>query len=62
MERDTVQAVYRVLDESGIRYRRLNHRAVYTMEEMRALAPEDFHAVAKNLFLRDSKGKRHSSS
>lgn len=51
--------VLQTLAERNIPYQLWEHPAVYTIEEMDALdlpAPE---AVVKNLFLRDSKGRRY---
>lgn len=47
------------LEERGIPFRWVDHPAVYTIEEMEALGLEDMQEIAKNLFLRDAKGKRH---
>lgn len=47
------------LDAQGIPYEKMEHRAVFTMEDMDV---EDIGArggVVKNLFLRDGKGKKH---
>ena len=51
--------VKRFLDEKGIEYTWFDHAAVYTIEEMMALGLEREEDIAKNLFLRDAKGKRH---
>ena len=47
------------LDRMGISYERIDHPALYTMEEMDTLGIFDKGTVGKNLFLRDNKGKRH---
>lgn len=47
------------LDEQGIAYEKLEHKAVFTMEEMDEAGISDKGGVAKNLFLRDGKGKNH---
>lgn len=47
------------LDEKKITYIWKEHQAVYTIEEMLALGLEDEKNMAKNLFLRDQKGKKH---
>lgn len=47
------------LDRMGIPYERIDHPALYTMEEMDALGIFGKGTVGKNLFLRDNKGKRH---
>lgn len=53
------QKVYDALDGSGISYERVDHPAVFTIEEMDALDLPHPGSVVKNLFLRDAKGKRH---
>ena len=47
------------LDKKGITYEWIEHKAVYTIEEMEDLGLENMEDIAKNLFLRDQKGKRH---
>ena len=56
---DKSAAVYEKLSELGIGYERIDHPAVYTMEEMDALGIFEKGIIGKNLFLRDNKGKRH---
>ena len=51
--------LYTVLEELGIQFERVEHVPVYTSEQARALIPINKGASAKNLFLRDRKGKRH---
>lgn len=52
--------VYEELDRLGISYKVIDHPAVFTIEEMDNLEMfRDNPWVAKNLFLRDAKGKRH---
>ena len=53
------QEVRAFLDEKGFAYEWVEHKAVYTIDEMEALGLEDMEDIAKNLFLRDQKGKRH---
>ena len=53
------QEVKAFLEEKGIPFEWVEHKAVYTIEEMEALGLEDMQEIAKNLFLRDQKGKRH---
>lgn len=53
------QEVYGKLAELQIPYRSMEHAAVYTIEEMQALLFPPGAVIAKNLFLRDAKGKRH---
>lgn len=51
--------MYETLARAGVHYQVVEHEPVYTIEEMERL---DFPAgveIAKNLFLRDGKGKRH---
>lgn len=56
---DNSFAVYNRLAELDIPYERVDHFAMYTMEEMSTLGVFDRGIVGKNLFLRDAKGKRH---
>ena len=51
--------IFNILERLFIRYKRVNHPAVYTSEEARRLVPHRPARAAKNLFLRDKKGKRH---
>ncbi|MCD8350753.1 MAG: prolyl-tRNA synthetase associated domain-containing protein [Planctomycetaceae bacterium] len=51
--------VYETLDRLRIPYECIEHEAAYTAEDMAALPFPDDVRIAKNLFLRDSKGKRH---
>ena len=53
------QEVKAFLDEKGLKYEWIEHEAVYTIEDMVRLGLEGNKDVAKNLFLRDQKGKRH---
>lgn len=53
------QFVYNKLSEMEIPYTAIEHSAVYTIEEMKKLDFPENCTVAKNLFLRDAKGKRH---
>ena len=55
----TQQDVYDKLDELQIPFERVEHAAVYTIEDMQALDFPPGATIAKNLFLRDAKGKRH---
>ncbi len=52
-------SVYEKLNGLGINYERIDHPAVYTMDEMYSLGIFDKGVIGKNLFLRDNKGKRH---
>lgn len=53
------QEVKAFLEEKEIPFEWVEHKAVYTIEEMEELGLEDMEDIAKNLFLRDQKGKRH---
>lgn len=53
------KAVTDALDSWNISYEITEHPTVYTIEEMDALGITLKGDVVKNLFLRDSKGKRH---
>lgn len=56
---DKSAAVFERLEKLGINYERVDHPAVYTMEEMDSIGIFNKGVVGKNLFLRDNKGKRH---
>ena len=47
------------LEKENIPFEWVEHKAVFTIEEMEELGLEDMQDIAKNLFLRDQKGKRH---
>jgi Ala-tRNA(Pro) deacylase len=51
--------IYNILSNLSIPYERIDHPAVFTSEEARRLVPQRPAMAAKNLFLRDKKGKRH---
>ena len=53
------QEVKAFLEEKNIPFEWIEHKAVYTIEDMEELGLEDMNETAKNLFLRDQKGKRH---
>lgn len=53
------QAALEWLDNEGVAYEKLEHQAVFTMEEMDAAGITAKGGVCKNLFLRDAKGKNH---
>ena len=53
------QRVYDALDKLGIKYEVVEHEPVHTMEDMDSLGLPEKGTLCKNLFLRDSKGKRH---
>ncbi|MBE6881903.1 MAG: 4-(cytidine 5'-diphospho)-2-C-methyl-D-erythritol kinase [Ruminococcaceae bacterium] len=56
---DKSASVYNKFSELGIDYERVDHPAVYTMDEMDSLGIFNKGVVGKNLFLRDNKGHRH---
>ncbi len=56
---DKSAPVYERLSELGINYERIDHPAVYTMDEMASLGIFNKGIVGKNIFLRDNKGRRH---
>ncbi len=51
--------IYAFLDDHGIGYQRHDHPAVFTCEQAKRLVPPLDAADAKNLFVRDRKGRRH---
>lgn len=53
------EAVEKKLNELGISFEVDDHEPVYTIEDMDELGITKKGLVAKNLFLRDAKGKRH---
>lgn len=53
------QEVKTFLEEKNIPFEWVEHKAVFTIEEMEELGLESMDEIAKNLFLRDQKGKRH---
>ena len=53
------QRVYDALNKMGIKYEVVEHEPVHTMEDMDRLGLPEKGTLCKNLFLRDSKGKRH---
>ena len=59
MEDREIRKVLDVLENAGIRYRMVLHDPVYTIEEMERLHLDADALIAKNLFLRDARGKRH---
>ncbi len=56
---DKSAVCYERFEKLGIKYERVDHPAVYTMEEMDSLGIFNKGVVGKNLFLRDNKGHRH---
>lgn len=55
----SIQTVIDVLKTMSIRYEIYHHAPVFTMEELYNAGIPNSEYVAKNLFLRDAKGKRH---
>ena len=55
----TKEEVYEKLNELNIKYRVVNHKAVFTMEEISKLNLEDESEVVKNLFIRDDKKQNY---
>ena len=53
------QEIKAFLEGKNIPFEWVEHKAVYTIEEMEELGLESMDEIAKNLFLRDQKGKRH---
>ncbi|MBI3144514.1 MAG: prolyl-tRNA synthetase associated domain-containing protein [Pseudogulbenkiania sp.] len=52
-------AIYHFLDQHALCYLRFDHPPLFTCEDARRLTPDLPGTDAKNLFLRDAKGKRH---
>ncbi len=51
--------VFDYLAQHGVDYTRVDHEAVYTIEDMQRLELDRNGEIAKNLFLRDQKGRTH---
>lgn len=51
--------MYETLERLGIPYREVEHEPAFTVEEMESLPFIRDIGYAKNLFLRDAKGRRH---
>lgn len=51
--------VYETLDRLGVRYEAVAHQPAFTVEDMERIAFPPDVTIAKNLFLRDHRGKRH---
>ena len=47
--------VYKKLDELNVKYRKVDHKAVFTMEEMAELNLENEDEIVKNIFISDDK-------
>ena len=51
--------LFAFLDAHAVSYARVDHPAVFTVEESKRLVPPLAGTPTKNLFLRDEKGRRH---
>lgn len=51
--------IFELLEQKGIPFEKMEHEAVFTMEEMDRAGITKKGCVCKNLFLRDAKGKQH---
>ena len=49
------EEVYKYLDNLGIKYKKIEHEAVFTMEETLHLNLDNEEEIVKNLFIRDDK-------
>ncbi len=56
---DKKEKVFKKLDELNIKYELIDHPPVYTIEEMENLNLEKKGEIVKNLFLKNSNGKKH---
>ncbi|MEG1641654.1 MAG: prolyl-tRNA synthetase associated domain-containing protein [Synergistaceae bacterium] len=55
----TKEEVYAKLKELGIKFDVLEHKPVYTIDEMKEIEGMEIENVPKNLFLRNDNGKKH---
>lgn len=53
------QEVIDFLSEKQIPFEKVDHEAVFTIEDMETLHLQEKGEICKNLFLRDQKGKKH---
>lgn len=53
------EEIIKFLDDNKIEYKLIEHKAVYTMDDIQKLNIENYGVEVKNLFLRDEKGKNH---
>ena len=51
--------IYQILKELNIAYKRVDHASVYTVADTEKMRNQISGLPCKNLFLRDSKGKKH---
>ena len=56
---DKKEKVLKKLDELNINYKLIDHPPVYTIEAMEELKLDENGHVVKNLFLKNSNGKKH---
>lgn len=56
-----MEEILNKLNELEITFEKIDHKPVYTIDEMNELGPGFFKGacICKNLFMRDQKGKRH---
>ena len=55
----TKEEIYKTLDELNIKYRIINHKAVFTMEEVIKENIEPYENILKNIFIRDDKKRNY---
>lgn len=55
----TKEEVYEKLNELNIEYRVINHKAVFTMEDVINENLEPFENIVKNIFIRDDKKRNY---
>ncbi len=53
------EEVYKYLDNLGIKYKKIEHEAVFTMEETLHLNLDNEEEIVKNLFIRDDKKQNY---
>lgn len=53
------ESVIETLNGMGIEFREVSHQAVYTIDDMAELPLKKGEVIAKNLFVRDARGKNH---
>jgi Ala-tRNA(Pro) deacylase len=54
-----MENVYKVLDSLGIKYKKIEHPVVHTVEDADKLGLEITGGINKSLFLRNKKGDKH---
>ena len=57
--RITKEDILFLLEQNGISYELAEHKAVYTIEEMKRLGLKHEDRIAKNLFIRDDKKRQY---